>query len=170
MRGTDRPGKGPVFLQRITPACAGNSSARWRICPGPGDHPRVCGEQRLNRHRLKRLRGSPPRVRGTVTHTYEADELSGITPACAGNSHVLFHICKDAQDHPRVCGEQLPRHDRQYPQPGSPPRVRGTVSNLPDIINAIGITPACAGNSFLQYFCGFIVGDHPRVCGEQQQW
>ena len=45
--------------------------------------------------------------------------------------------------------------------------MRGTGSSTAWASSFFGITPACAGNSFLQYFCGFIVGDHPRVCGEQ---
>ena len=90
-----------------------------------------------------------------------------ITPACAGNSPPRTTSTLYLKDHPRVCGEQLPCHDRQYPQPGSPPRVRGTVQEAYTTAYDERITPACAGNSFparMRTKCGW---DHPRVCGEQ---
>ena len=52
-------------------------------------------------------------------------------------------------------------------QPGSPPRVRGTVHIVSPSPIWMGITPACAGNRppcRRRYRWG---RDHPRVCGEQ---
>ena len=50
---------------------------------------------------------------------------------------------------------------------GSPPRVRGTGAAHYAQIYPERITPACAGNR-LRYRCmSGMVGDHPRVCGEQ---
>ena len=110
----------------ITPACAGNSPWEAYHRAASRDHPRVCGEQRLNRHRLKRLRGSPPRVRGTVRLLSKTSIIGRITPACAGNRRGWLSTPRAAGDHPRVCGEQAP----PLPGPalflGSPPRVRGT--------------------------------------------
>ena len=70
----------------ITPACAGNSwrqSCSW-CCSK--DHPRVCGEQRNLLRSFPFVRGSPPRVRGTVVQTTLYKIEQRITPACAGNS------------------------------------------------------------------------------------
>ena len=49
------------------------------------DHPRVCGEQSLLCPKQQRLRGSPPRVRGTAILAESKRQNEGITPACAGN-------------------------------------------------------------------------------------
>ena len=66
----------------------------------------MCGEQiHITHTRVNRI-GSPPRVRGTVLDYVPRVGVSGITPACAGNS---FQFCRKQsifQDHPRVCGEQ----------------------------------------------------------------
>ena len=45
VRGTEHGSKRHGQVRRITPACAGNRWGPWQKCPGPGDHPRVCGEQ-----------------------------------------------------------------------------------------------------------------------------
>ena len=91
------------------------------------DHPRVCGEQSHIPHGYIHCGGSPPRVRGTdgVPNHYHA--MTGITPACAGNSQLLQGSHLQGRDHPRVCGEQPGMHRRAAAAPGSPPRVRGTV-------------------------------------------
>ena len=85
-------------------------------------------------------------MRGTVPQYYDVTNLQRITPACAGNRLEEKYLPQLSQDHPRVCGEQLPPH---WPHPlrlGSPPRVRGTVPDGKDTPNLFGITPACAGN------------------------
>ena len=70
---------------RITPACAGNRYRWGRSRIGPGDHPRVCGEQHYRGWQGGFALGSPPRVRGTAAAYADAAQPVGITPACAGN-------------------------------------------------------------------------------------
>ena len=55
------------YYGRITPACAGNRLTHHLKTCFFEDHPRVCGEQSniLGKETCKR--GSPPRVRGTVS-------------------------------------------------------------------------------------------------------
>ena len=71
---------------RITPACAGKSSAAAaaRICAR--DHPRVCGEKVIASVENVASKGSPPRMRGKEEGTLQALYNMGITPACAGKS------------------------------------------------------------------------------------
>ena len=66
-----------------------------------------------------------------------------------------------------MCGEQLVYRKPARNSIGSPPRVRGT--EMHDMYQRfhIGITPACAGNSYLSLFFTTPIQDHPRVCGEQ---
>ena len=68
----------------ITPACAGKSLPAAGLGAGGQDHPRVCGEKTAGVVKMKRIEGSPPRVRGKVLAVYPACKLPGITPACAG--------------------------------------------------------------------------------------
>ena len=66
-----------------------------------------------------------------------------------------------------MCGEQS-QPVRLLPlTPGSPPRVRGTVSGFPVFSICNRITPACAGNRASSRTNVVRVWDHPRVCGEQ---
>ena len=111
--------------------------------------------------------GSPPLARGTARRYAHGVLLPGITPACAGNRvPTCAHQIGDG-DHPRLRGEQCFWPVRLAAEIGSPPLARGTVDTLSGIPAADGITPACAGN---RCGCGLkhlLLGDHPRLRGEQ---
>ena len=113
------------------------------------------------------LRGSPPRVRGTVAFIYLLWYNFRITPACAGNSLADEPRSENREDHPRVCGEQRLPSPSNPSLIGSPPRVRGTGGGIRPPEPSIRITPACAGNSPRGVPIAGDAGDHPRVCGEQ---
>ena len=66
-----------------------------------------------------------------------------------------------------MCGEQFAFLLDFLLLPGSPPRVRGTEGALDALRESRGITPACAGNSYVRASCQNLQTDHPRVCGEQ---
>ena len=72
-----------------------------------------------------------------------------ITPACAGTT---AHLCTDAdeaEDHPRLCGNDFARVTTFRHGSGSPPLVRERpVSNRKGPC-PIRITPACAGTTTL---------------------
>ena len=145
VRGKAISGASPRRAVGITPACAGKREKRVEKIPQIWDHPRVCGEK-VTRHRAGHPpRGSPPRVRGKVTRLYALADKEGITPACAGKSHIVRGLVKLVKDHPRVCGEK-PAWPAIWLRPvGSPPRVRGKGVKHSDGRVRVGITPACAG-------------------------
>ena len=91
---------------RITPAGAGNRRSRPLVVRTPWDHPRGCGEQFIKAIRIRSMRGSPPRVRGTALRPCTYLFCHGITPAGAGNSERRGRLLHLHQDHPRGCGEQ----------------------------------------------------------------
>ena len=70
----------------ITPACAGKSWQTGETTTDSEDHPRVCGEKRVQRGDVDQCSGSPPRVRGKVTVNGQTLSDFRITPACAGKS------------------------------------------------------------------------------------
>ena len=137
-------------------------------CPSP-DHPRVCGEQLACFCFCLTYKGSPPRVRGTVLVPPVLFYGLRITPACAGNRYIAMSSASAIRDHPRVCGEQSISPYSKLSLSGSPPRVRGTGGVGVQQHAKGGITPACAGNSIVPIGCVYAKGDHPRVCGEQDQ-
>ena len=69
-------------------------------------------------------------------------------------------------DHPRMCGEHLVAMALSATWPGSSPHVRGAhlvaIGQCPDL----GIIPACAGSTSGTSCAVFVLGDHPRMCGE----
>ena len=71
---------------RITPACAGKTSACKLSDYTVQDHPRVCGENSMVTSKKLGNQGSPPRVRGKH-YISEGDVYRlRITPACAGKT------------------------------------------------------------------------------------
>ena len=109
----------------ITPACAGKSAAKEFACKDGRDHPRVCGEKRLEIISMHLVRGSPPRVRGKAFLAECRHFAVGITPACAGKRLCIMSRCLCVRDHPRVCGEKFFCRFWLISHTGSPPRVRG---------------------------------------------
>ena len=69
-----------------------------------------------------------------------------IIPAHAGNSPISSRSRMPGTDHPRACGELLPRHD--------------------DVAQVERIIPAHAGNSGSGGDPAWQFPDHPRACGE----
>ena len=85
-------------------------------------------------------RGIPDMIRDPVP-------IPGITPACAGNTahqKAPSHTC---QKYPRLRGEYTLRRFSSACFQELPPLVRGTRDRLVNIVNVVGITPACAGNT-----------------------
>ena len=111
VRGTENRQYYAVLMARITPACAGNSASTEVFPKSAEDHPRVCGEQHMGLGRRLGGKGSPPRVRGTGQKRRDQEAEQRITPACAGNSRSIRLSWCCCQDHPRVCGEQVPQSD-----------------------------------------------------------
>ena len=128
MRGKAFPMRSPIGGPRITPAYAGKSGW-WPPVPCRcGDHPRVCGEKCRATSLARPGLGSPPRMRGKVSHAYKDYAAIRITP--------------------RVCGEKIVAVPEKESLEGSPPPMRGKVLDVVVGEFAVGITPAYAGKSW----------------------
>ncbi len=125
------------------------------------------GEQESYRCFIGASPGSPPRARGAAEPAGIRPAGQGITPACAGSSHVCRDFVVIHGDHPRVRGEQRSRTRRRRPREGSPPRARGAEAGPPRGGDQVGITPACAGSRGTFVYACRRRQDHPRVRGEQ---
>ena len=167
VRGKGRRSGASGRATRITPACAGKSSADFPLSSSYQDHPRVCGEKFSRLPAFFLLSGSPPRVRGKDLLFLPFLHLNRITPACAGKSILQLFYPLTGKDHPRVCGEKCDFADECTSPLGSPPRVRGKVLLKLEYTFAIRITPACAGKRKREPLTKHMVKDHPRVCGEK---
>ena len=90
----------------------------------------------------------------------------GITPAYAGKTWRAFEHGELNEDHPRVCGENSLGLSNNFPQYGSPPRMRGKRTAYEKEGSSQRITPAYAGKTERQSKRPRPPEDHPRVCGE----
>ena len=90
----------------ITPAHAGKRGTSSLLRGTSKDHPRACGEKALFPLLLGRFPGSPPRMRGKVFRTVQAEMSQRITPAHAGKRLRLIKSSGFTGDHPRACGEK----------------------------------------------------------------
>ena len=86
VRGIQMYKQRPRIVDRITPACAGNTISHACNVVEFGDHPRVCGEYTISAVLSTRFVGSPPRVRGILVCGKFPHGIGRITPACAGNT------------------------------------------------------------------------------------
>ena len=152
--------------RRITPAGAGKTLFETFPRVIVQDHPRRCGENVLEATARSVPAGSPPQVRGKH-HAQDRDRrCSGITPAGAGKTYVLNESLTHAQDHPRRCGENVSEQTFATYSKGSPPQVRGKLTEKHCFITMKRITPAGAGKTLKGVFPIFAPQDHPRRCGE----
>ena len=74
------------FRAGITPAYAGNTFFRITSISFPWDHPRIRGEHLDSVCDSVFGLGSPPHTRGTLSESLPSAQLTGITPAYAGNT------------------------------------------------------------------------------------
>ena len=126
----------------------------------------MCGEYITALGGVHSIAGSPPRVRGIPIPLLYSPANARITPACAGNTWTGTRAAKLDRDHPRVCGEYSAHCEKVPHHGGSPPRVRGILTKRHNGPLSSGITPACAGNTYVRFAKVGYEGDHPRVCGE----
>ena len=149
----------------LIPACAGQTSTRNRWTLTPGAHPRVCGADTTTRHPPWTSLGSSPRVRGRRRFIDTAPPVTGLIPACAGQTGNRTRSSRTRRAHPRVCGSDW-RCRRYLPgAPGSSPRVRGRPVQLALRCFRPGLIPACAGQTTETVRPCPRRRAHPRVCG-----
>ena len=152
MRGKHQTRGRRHSVYRITPADAGKT--RWGICAPYvyKDHPRGCGENRLlTLHKTQTL-GSPPRMQGKHVSKIKSSGANRITPADAGKTLLSFFLSPFTQDHPRGCGENRSGGVELGKERGSPPRMRGKLTDNQKLHRRIGITPADAGKTHLTQY------------------
>ena len=115
----------------ITPAYAGKSeyfNVKQIITK---DHPRLCGEKGVFQTSHDRAVGSPPPMRGKAYRQKIRHRVSRITPAYAGKSFLYVDFVPVVANHPRLCGEKLLSACTGGKCGGSPPPMRGKVSEKP---------------------------------------
>ena len=134
-------------FRRITPADAGKTCLPRRFRRIQQDHPRGCGENKVDFALAFPQRGSPPRMRGKRTEFATGAVRDRITPADAGKTRCDAARSAVSEDHPRGCGENFAAFPSAARTLGSPPRMRGKPSLPTYPRSRRRITPADAGKT-----------------------
>ena len=74
----------------IIPACAGSTALLSLVVAAGQDHPRMRGEHRASRGGQCGAKGSSPHARGALVYEMCRLNPSGIIPACAGSTRLLW--------------------------------------------------------------------------------
>ena len=135
------------FSTRITPADAGKTLHYRKLQAREEDHPRGCGENKIQHVMYLWHWGSPPRMRGKLYRIYDSQHHHRITPADAGKTGSARNYRAANKDHPRGCGENQVVFEIRNHGPGSPPRMRGKLQNKSFLPPFVRITPADAGKT-----------------------
>ena len=114
-------------------------------------HPRSRGEYRLSRSACNRFLGSPPLTRGIHKSLCSFIQLSGFTPAHAGNTSMRLVEKACTWVHPRSRGEYAILISVWVLHVGSPPLTRGIRAYTFNTFHLSGFTPAHAGNTEVRY-------------------
>ena len=169
LRGTVLLPKSDQSMQRFIPAPAGNRQLQCYYSWAVPVHPRACGEQVNYQQPYAVMRGSSPRLRGTVMQANRRALYRRFIPAPAGNRNNAKPNAPPGAVHPRACGEQVSQLAARRLPGGSSPRLRGTgFITMTQLLNTRFI-PAPAGNSAPVTNADRCISVHPRACGEQPQ-
>ena len=93
-------------------------------------------------------------------------QITGIIPADAGSTSLMFFGRFGRRDHPRGCGEHGKGLKNGGISPGSSPRMRGARRRAQTRGDCRGIIPADAGSTMCPGSGRQQEQDHPRGCGE----
>ena len=129
----------------------------------------MCGNDLNDSPSRPTLVGSPPLVRERPDFAGGAGFYRGITPACAGTTHLHSAASFETEDHPRLCGNDAGIASTFALSVGSPPLVRERHDHLRVPSAPRGITPACAGTTTLDCRRRRGSRDHPRLCGNDSE-
>ena len=105
MRGKQAPSLRRRLPRRLIPAHAGKTHGFAGACPVGGAHPRACGENGINLSANRRAKGSSPRMRGKPNHPSSFRATTGLIPAHAGKTGMMWSASALLGAHPRACGE-----------------------------------------------------------------
>ena len=91
--------------RRNIPAYAGKTPRHLRPGHYHEEHPRVCGENKLESEDLAKQLGTSPRMRGKLSRIYFTNFNLRNIPAYAGKTATSGTVSMPATEHPRACGE-----------------------------------------------------------------
>ena len=130
------------------------------------DHPHLRGEYIVHFTALTGAVGSPPPTWGIRCDAEHSDDTVGITPTYVGNTLIQVVILALLRDHPHLRGEYDTFYQPKVSAKGSPPPTWGIPKKNELLLEGLGITPTCVGNTGQGFNSPHLHKDHPYLCGE----
>ncbi len=146
-RGTPADEDGSDGDDGLIPACAGNTQKRPSCRSTDRAHPRLRGEHIWSGVIDAMAAGSSPPARGTPGVPSGSGFMSGLIPACAGNTDTYTGPNSPSAAHPRLRGEHARCATASIFRRGSSPPARGTLIKTWAARFDGRLIPACAGNT-----------------------
>ena len=166
VRGNPLPGVHLRLPARSIPARAGQPPCRPIEAPARRVYPRACGAT-LGPHveAMTFDTGLSPRVRGNLSASRAAANISGSIPARAGQPCITWWRRAGVSVYPRACGATRRQSTCPPPRAGLSPRVRGNRKDLgaPDVL--FRSIPARAGQPATDDYIELSPTVYPRACG-----
>ena len=137
-----------------------------RSCSWPV-HPHGCGERSRHQSPNDKTGGSSPRLWGTHLMIQDGNILKRFIPTAVGNAETLLRHYPEYPVHPHGCGERIKEATRRYTQPGSSPRLWGTLVARIEAFRAKRFIPTAVGNAPRTANLPETAKVHPHGCGER---
>ena len=153
---------------RLIPAWAGKTARRTRCQTSSPAHPRVGGENIVDKPNILAGLGSSPRGRGKPDLALRHSFSERLIPAWAGKTRARTALPGRWAAHPRVGGENAADPLKVKMTAGSSPRGRGKLEGIGVAARNRGLIPAWAGKTTRCVYSTPKGKAHPRVGGENQ--
>ena len=150
---------------RFIPTRVGNTSIDTRSPMRGTVHPHACGEHGMGTCGRRALRGSSPRVWGTLKRRKYESDMCRFIPTRVGNTTYQSCCPQKCAVHPHACGEHLSSWYDSRRSTGSSPRVWGTLWPRPRVISIDRFIPTRVGNTHTTPAQGMEQAVHPHACG-----
>ena len=150
----------------LIPAHAGKTRLQTVNRRSAWDHPRSCGENRIEVTDIPALSGSSPLMRGKLADGTDHGTDAGLIPAHAGKTSRSRAGMRRPWAHPRSRGENGLLFTDQPVVVGSSPLTRGKHGGGPGGGDRGGLIPAHAGKTHPERKPPHVRRAHPRSRGE----
>ncbi len=171
--GSSPPARGPprrsfccVQGEGLIPACAGTTLRTPSRGLREGAHPRLRGDHAVWPADTPTIGGSSPPARGPLRSVRLAAFPSGLIPACAGTTRMIFDHEITTGAHPRLRGDHVFLPWCGVDAEGSSPPARGPPLGFSHASGSLGLIPACAGTTLSSPASDTGRSAHPRLRGD----
>jgi len=155
-----------VRKERFIPTHVGNTSHGYNRGTTIAVHPHACGEHTMALTERVHLRGSSPRMWGTLEMAEYLLDLSRFIPTHVGNTSLVLYTCWAMPVHPHACGEHKYLDESHYVSDGSSPRMWGTLAIFIPSFCLSRFIPTHVGNTGEAPVFVPALSVHPHACGE----